>query len=100
MGNARAQDVQINCPSAIMPLFCADEDTPTRSREPHSVHANHSTNLGSISSRLLLTSISFVQRLHAQQPTCHSILQCVFPGCSHSAPQSRSMRNIAPARGG
>src|SRR6266853_6085563 len=64
IGNVRAQEVQTNWPSAIVPLFRADEDTSTRNGELHSVHANHSVNLGSIFLRLLPAFISWTARPH------------------------------------
>src|SRR5579864_4999906 len=53
MGNEWAQEVQTNCPSATVPLFWEEADTSSRNADPHSVHANHSANLASISLCLL-----------------------------------------------
>src|SRR5205807_7648890 len=100
MGNVRVQDVQTNWPSAIVPLFLADEVTFTRNGEPHSVHANHSVNLGSIFLRSLPASISSAPRPWARQPRRQPILQCVPPTPPHSARRSRARKTVAAAHGG
>src|SRR6266853_1736848 len=99
MGNVRVHDVQANCPSAIVPLFSADEDTSTRSGEPHSGHANHFANLVSIFLDSFPAFILSALLRQFPRPCCRLILRQDSPKPPRRGPLSRAKKNTGPAPG-
>ena len=91
--------MQTNCPSAIVPLFCAGEDTSTCSGKPHSLHANHSANLGSIFLQSFPTFFLSAPLRRVLRPCCLLILRQSSPERPRRGPRSLARKYTVHAPG-